>query len=82
MSDMPRAVDILEEGPREGFQIEKRQVATADKIALIDALSLTGVKRIQAALLVSPKLVPSWADAEAVIAGFKAAPGLSYTALP
>jgi hydroxymethylglutaryl-CoA lyase len=81
MSDMPRVVDILEEGPREGFQIEKGKIATADKIALIDALSKTGVKRIQAALLVSPKLVPSWADADAVIAGFTAAPRVSYTAL-
>src|SRR5262249_3947855 len=81
MSDMPQVVDVLEEGPREGFQIEKGQIATADKIALIDALSLTGVKRIQAALLVSPKVVPSWADAEAVLAGFTAAPGVSYVAL-
>jgi hydroxymethylglutaryl-CoA lyase len=81
MSDMPHVVDILEEGPREGFQIEKGQIATADKIALIDALSKTGVKRIQAALLVSPKVVPSWADAEAVLAGFTAAPGVSYIAL-
>jgi hydroxymethylglutaryl-CoA lyase len=81
MSDMPHVVDILEEGPREGFQIEKGQIATADKIALIDALSSTGVKRIQAALLVSPKVVPSWTDADAVIAGFTPAPNVSYTAL-
>ena len=81
MSDMPQVVDILEEGPREGFQIEKGQIATADKVALIDALSSTGVTRIQAALLVSPKVVPAWADADAVIAGFTPAPGVFYTAL-
>jgi hydroxymethylglutaryl-CoA lyase len=81
MSDMPRSVEIAEEGPREGFQIEKGPISSADKIALIDALSATGVKRIQVASLVNPKLVPSWADAETVIAGFSPAPGVAYTAL-
>jgi len=81
MSDIPRAVDIAEEGPREGFQIETGEISTADKIALIDALSLTGVKRIQVASLVNPRLVPSWADADAVIAGFKPSPAVAYTAL-
>ena len=81
MSDIPRAVDIAEEGPREGFQIETGEISTADKIALIDALSLTGVKRIQVVSLVNPRLVPSWADADAVIAGFKPSPTVAYTAL-
>lgn len=81
MSDLPQAIDILEEGPREGFQIEKGFIATADKIALIDALSLTGLKHIQAVSFVSPKLVPGWADAEAVVAGFAARPGVDYAAL-
>jgi isopropylmalate/homocitrate/citramalate synthase len=81
MSDIPRAVEIAEEGPREGFQIEKGPISSTDKIALIDALSRTGVKRIQVASLVNPKLVPSWADAETVIAGFTPASGVSYYAL-
>jgi len=81
MSDLPQAVDILEEGPREGFQIEKSVIATADKIALIDALSATGLRHIQAVSFVSPKLVPGWADAEAVVAGFAARPGVDYAAL-
>jgi hydroxymethylglutaryl-CoA lyase len=81
MSDLPRLVEISEEGPREGFQIEKGAISSADKIALIDALSATGVKSIQVASFVSPKLVPSWADAETVVAGFAPAPGVAYTAL-
>jgi len=81
MSNLPQAVDILEEGPREGFQIEKGPIATADKIALIDALSLTGLRHIQAVSFVSPKLVPGWADAEAVVTGFAARPGVDYAAL-
>src|SRR5215471_7083901 len=81
MSDLPQAIDIFEEGPREGFQIEKSFIATADKIALIDALALTGLKHIQAASFVNPKLVPGWADAEAVVAGFTARPGVDFAAL-
>jgi hydroxymethylglutaryl-CoA lyase len=81
MSDLPGAMEIAEEGPREGFQIEKAPISTADKIALIDALSTTGLKQIQVASFVSPKRVPGWADAEAVVAGFTARPGVQYTAL-
>jgi isopropylmalate/homocitrate/citramalate synthase len=81
MSDLPRAVRITEEGPREGFQIAATPVPTADKIALIDALSATGAPRIQVASFVSPKRVPGWADADAVVAGFAPRPGVGYTAL-
>ncbi len=48
--DLPKRVVISEEGPREGFQIEKGPIATPDKIALIDALSQCGFSHIQAAL--------------------------------
>jgi hydroxymethylglutaryl-CoA lyase len=81
MSDLPDRVQITEEGPREAFQIASSPVGTADKIALIDALSATGVKRIQVASFVSPKRVPGWADADAVVAGFTPRAGVSYTAL-
>ena len=81
MGDLPQSIEIGEEGPREGFQIEKGPIGTADKIALVDALSATGLKHIQVGSFVSPKLVPGWADAEAVFAGFKPVPGIEYTAL-
>jgi len=81
MTDLPRSVRITEEGPREGFQIAAAPVATADKIALIDALSATGAPRIQVASFVPPKRVPGWADADAVVAGFAPRPGVAYTAL-
>ena len=41
MFDFPKAVAIKEEGPREGFQIEKGLISTDDKVRLIDALSET-----------------------------------------
>lgn len=81
MSDLPKHVDIHEEGPREGFQIEPGPIATADKIRLIEALAETGLTHIQACSFVNTRLVPGWADAEAVVAGFKAKPGVDYTAL-
>ena len=70
--DLPNSVVISEEGPREGFQIEPGPIATADKIALIDALSSCGLRHIQAASFVNAKHVPGWADAEAVVDGFTA----------
>ena len=81
MTDLPSRVSINEEGPREGFQIEKGPIATADKVALIEALAATGLRHIQVASFVSPKLVPGWADAEAVVAGFAPREGVDYTAL-
>ena len=69
MSDLPTHVDIHEEGPREGFQIEPGPISTADKIKLIEALAETGLHHIQAASFVSPRIVPGWADAEDVVAG-------------
>jgi hydroxymethylglutaryl-CoA lyase len=81
MSDLPRRVDIHEEGPREGFQIEPGPISTERKLALIDALSETGLARIQIASFVNPKRVPGWADAEAVVGRYKKREGVRYTAL-
>ena len=81
MSDMPSAVHINEEGPREGFQIEKGPIPTARKIALIDALSRTGIDHIQIVSFVNPKAVPGMADAEEVVRGIAPQPDVAYTAL-
>ncbi len=81
MTDLPTHADIHEEGPREGFQIEPGSISTADKIRLIEALAETGLEHIQVCSFVNQRLVPGWADAEAVVGGFKAKPGIEYTAL-
>ncbi len=81
MSSLPARVEIAEEGPREGFQIEKGPIPTARKIELIDALSRTGLRSIQVVSFVHPKLVPGMADAEAVVAGITPEPGVSYRGL-
>jgi hydroxymethylglutaryl-CoA lyase len=81
MSDLPKSVEVHEEGPREGFQIEPGPISTADKIRLIEALAETGLHHVQACSFVSPRIVPGWADAEAVVEGFNAKPGIHYTGL-
>ena len=70
MSDLPKRVRILEEGPREGFQIEKGPIPTSRKIDLINSLSETGLEQIQVTSFVSPTAVPQMADAEELVKGF------------
>jgi hydroxymethylglutaryl-CoA lyase len=81
MTDLPKRVEIHEEGPREGFQIEPGPISTADKVRLIEALAETGLRHIQTCSFVDPRLVPGWADAEETLATFRAKPGVTYTAL-
>ena len=81
MSDLPAHVEIHEEGPREGFQIEPGPIRTVDKLKLIEALAETGLHHIQVASFVSPRIVPGWADAEDVVAGLTPKDGVHYTAL-
>ncbi|WP_137179380.1 hydroxymethylglutaryl-CoA lyase [Roseomonas sp. AR75] len=81
MSDLPRTVEIREEGPREGFQIEPGPIPTERKAALVNALAATGLKQIQVCSFVSPKLVPGWADADAMMAMVSPPPGVAFTAL-
>ena len=78
---MPEQVEIFEVGPRDGLQNEKQQIATADKIALVDCLSGAGFRRIEVASFVSPKWVPQMADSGDVLAGITRAKGVRYAAL-
>ena len=74
-------VEIFEVGPRDGLQNEKRQIPTAEKIALVNCLSEAGFKRIEIASFVIPKWVPQMADSADVLAGIMRAEGVSYAAL-
>ena len=78
---MPEPVTVYEVGPRDGLQNEPGFVPTADKIALIDLLSETGLARIEATSFVSPKWVPQMADAAEVMAGIRRRPGIRYAVL-
>jgi len=81
MSDMPSSIVIHEEGPREGFQIEPGPISSADKIRLIEALAETGLRTIQICSFVSPRVVPSWADAEEVVTKVRLKAGVTYSSL-
>ena len=78
---MVDSVTIFETGPRDGLQNEARQIATADKVALIDLLSDCGLTQIEATSFVSPRWVPQMADAEAVLSGIRRQAGVTYSAL-
>ncbi|MBJ7573789.1 hydroxymethylglutaryl-CoA lyase [Luteimonas sp. MC1828] len=78
---MPSRVRIVEVGPRDGLQNEAAIVATADKIALVDRLSATGLQTIEATSFVSPKWVPQLADAADVFAGITRRDGVAYPVL-
>lgn len=81
MSDLPDRITIHEEGPREGFQISRAPIATADKVALIDALATTGLTTLQVCSFVSPRLVPGWADADRVLDQVSPPAGVAFSAL-
>ena len=74
-------VRIVEVGPRDGLQNEKSIIATADKIELIDRLSRTGLRSIEATSFVSPAWVPQLADAADVFSAIEREPGVSYPVL-
>lgn len=78
---MTKQVTIFEMAPRDGLQNEKRQIATADKIALVDRLSGCGFSKIEVTSFVPPKWVPQMADAAEVMDGIKRADGVSYAVL-
>ena len=78
---LPKSVFIRELGPREGFQTLSKIVPTKDKLALIEALSATGVKEIELASFVRPDRVPQMADAEEIVKNFTRKAGVRYTAL-
>jgi len=69
-------VQIVEVGPRDGFQSVAPFIPTARKIAMIDALHAAGVRRIEATSFVSQSALPQLADAAQVLAAAQALPGL------
>ncbi len=78
---LPPKVTIYEVAPRDGLQNEKRLIPTDDKVALIDALSDTGLTSIEITSFVNPKWIPQLADAVEVATRIKRVPGVGYSAL-
>jgi hydroxymethylglutaryl-CoA lyase len=59
---IPKRVRIVEVGPRDGLQNEKKTVDTNTKIQLISQLASAGLTNIEAGSFVSPKWVPQMAS--------------------
>jgi len=74
------SVSIREVAPRDGLQNEE-PIPTEAKVRLIDALSGTGVRRIEAVSFVHPKAIPQMADADEVWARAWHNPQVRYSAL-
>ena len=64
-----RFVKIVEVGPRDGLQNEKKVVPTENKIRFIEMLAEAGCPTVEAAAFVSPKWVPAMADGVDVMEG-------------
>jgi hydroxymethylglutaryl-CoA lyase len=77
---MTNTVSIREVAPRDGLQNEE-PIPTDDKVRLIDALSGTGVRRIEAVSFVHPRAIPQMADADEVWARSRHNPEVRYSAL-
>ncbi len=80
-ADVPSSVRIREVGPRDGFQNEPEEIATADKVRLIDLLSRSGLRRVEVTSFVRPEVIPQLADAEEVLASVERREGVAFSVL-
>ena len=75
------AVLVCDVGPRDGLQNESKTLEPALRAELCDRLASAGLKRVEAASFVNPKLVPQMAGAEEVMAALHRKPGTTYAGL-
>src|SRR5690242_17507987 len=72
---------ICDVGPRDGLQNEARSLSPAVRAELCDRLAAAGLKKMEAASFVNPKLVPQMAGAEDVMAALRRVEGVVYAGL-
>ena len=72
---------VCDVGPRDGLQNEAKTLVPAVRAELCDRLAAAGLKRIEAASFVNPKLVPQMAGAEEVMAALRRKQGTVYAGL-
>lgn len=78
---LPKKVNIVEVGPRDGLQNEKETIPAEVKIELVNRLTDAGFANIEAASFVSPKWVPQMATSAEVMDKIRRKPGVIYSAL-
>ena len=65
---MSKKIDIIEVGPRDGFQNLQEYIPAETKIDIIEDLICAGVKHMQITSFVSPKAIPQLRDSKEVVA--------------
>jgi len=78
---LPEKVTLLEVGPRDGFQFEKKTVPTTLKIEIITGLIEAGLSQIQVTAFVHPRRVPQMADADKLVKRLPQKEGVEFWAL-
>jgi hydroxymethylglutaryl-CoA lyase len=78
---MVNSVQIREVGPRDGFQNEPETIPTERKVALIDALARTGLRRLEVTSFVRADVIPQLADAAEVLAAIDVPADVSLSVL-
>jgi len=81
LADLPRAVRVVEVGPRDGLQNEKALIPTEQKVQFINMLAEAGFPVVEATSFVSPRAIPQLSDASAVMAGLTRLPSTSFPVL-
>lgn len=81
LTNLPHRISIREVGPRDGLQNEDIILSTAQKIALINALSQTGLDQIEVGSFVHPRYVPQMADTAEVFRQIDRLPNVRYSAI-
>ncbi len=78
---MTRKIEIVEVGPRDGLQNDPVLMPTDTKIEFVRRLINAGVRRMEAASFVHPKLVPAMADSPEVMDLVPREVGVKYIGL-
>ena len=81
MSDLPKFVEMIEVGPRDGLQIEPKVLSVDEKLRMMDALVDSGLKEFEVGSFVNPKAVPQMADTPALFDRLDKKPGVRYRGL-
>lgn len=81
MSSLPKFVKIVEVGPRDGLQIERKILMADQKLSLVAAIATAGVAEIEVGSFVNPKAVPQMADTDELIMRLPSHANVTYRGL-
>ena len=76
-----QSISLVEVGPRDGLQSEEVIFSTQRKVEFIACLVKAGLRQIQVASFVHPRLVPQMADAEELVRALPDVQGVEYSGL-